>query len=208
MTVSPLPTREQELELHRRLRDRDRTAPVDLADAYHTRLMRHLRRKNSALVSEDLLSDAVYETWANLCKNPDSYEGSRSLWSYLQMSAQGDLVNAIAKEARHRRRVQIGKNVELCAEDGMSGSADDPEAAAEREAEAERVRREILPRVKDSLSPEEVVCLDLLLAGEKKTARFAAALGVTNLSPKDQKDRVKQTKDKLKLRIRRARGEP
>src|SRR5437588_505384 len=112
MTAISLPTREQEQELRRRLLAGDKTAPSDLAEAYYVALLNFLRGKNAKRVTDDQIGDAVSETWASLCKNPASYDGTRSLWAYLRMSAKGDLRNVLAKETRRRRHVKTVENVE------------------------------------------------------------------------------------------------
>jgi RNA polymerase sigma factor (sigma-70 family) len=201
MASTTLPTREQEQELHHRLLDGDKAAPADLAEAYYDALLQFLRRKNAKYISDDLLSDAAYETWSSLSKKPTSYDGNGSLWTYLRMSAQGDLRNALAKE---RRRLMCAENVEECSTNGKIRLAD-TEALAAQEEKVDRVRREIMPVVQAGLTDGELRCLELYLGGEHKTAPFADALGIAALPQAQREANVKRTKDKLKSRIKRAR---
>src|ERR1700722_19809774 len=164
MTASSLPTREQEQELHCRLLAGDKTAPFDLAEAYYAALLHYLRGKNAKHVPDDLLADAVGETWSSLCKKPGAYDGVRPLWAYLRMSAQRDLLNALAKETRRRQHEQSVEDVEQCQGNG-NVIRDDQDEIAERNAHVEMVRREILPRVQAGLTEAEVRCLELYIAG-------------------------------------------
>jgi RNA polymerase sigma factor (sigma-70 family) len=197
MTTPSLPTREQEQELHRRLLEWDKLAPLDLADAYYSPLLDYLRRRNLRQVPEDMLADAASETWVSLCKNPKSYDGKGSLWAYLRMSAQRDLMNTLAKETRRRRHIVAQVDVEQLPGNGKI-LTDDADMIAE-------VRREILPGVQAGLTDGERRCLELFLDGERKTARYAEVLGITDRPLADQKAEVKRVKDKLKIRIKRAR---
>jgi RNA polymerase sigma-70 factor (ECF subfamily) len=203
MAASSLPTREQEQELHRRLLEGDKTAIYDLADAYYDALLHYLRNTNAKRLSEELLADAASTTWLSLSKKPSAYDGKGSLWAYLQMSAQRDLINALAKETRHRQREKTSENVELLCGNGKS--AGDEDETAERLARVEKVRHEILPSVQAGLTDGEASCLELYLGGERKTARYAAALGIADRAAAEQKRAVKKTKDKLIKRIERAR---
>ncbi len=45
---------------------------------------------------------------------------------------------------------------------------------------------------------------ELMRAGERRTAVFAAALGLTDRPPAGQADEVKRVKDKIMQRLRRA----
>lgn len=202
MAAPSLPSREQEQALYRRLLDGDAVAPSDLADAYYERLLDHLRRKNSRRISDDLLADAAYETWRSICKNPAVYDGTRSLWGYLCMSAQADLRNAIAKQSRRYRREKLVGDVELLPLRGNLRQ-ESTVGAAERDGQIEKVL-DLLPSVVAGLTEGEILCVELLLAGERKTARFAEALGITDRPPKAQKTEVKRVKDKLKQRLKRA----
>jgi RNA polymerase sigma factor (sigma-70 family) len=199
MSAPSLPTREKEQELHRRLLDGDKTASAALADAYYERLLAYLRRRNARSVSDDLIANAASQTWMNLCKNPGSYDGKRSLWTFLRMSAQGDLVNELNKEMRRRRYIDSKVDVEQWSGDGKIFTD------GEQNEEVAKIRRDFLPRVQVGLTAGELRCLELHLAGERKTARFAEALGITHWPAAEQRAEVYRTKDKLKKRIERAR---
>jgi hypothetical protein len=211
MTSAPLPTREEERELHRRLLDGDRTVSVDLIGAYVLPLSAWLREQNHQALQDDLLFDVVYLLLESLCVRPAQYKPEHSLWSFLKMSARDDLRNLLAKLGRRAgRRVDL-KLVEESA-DGGNSLEDDPafRLVDEEERESirkqdEDVRRRLLPRIVNGLSDAQRTCLDLLIDGERSTAPYAAALGVTHLAAGEQEREVKRVKDMLKKRIERAR---
>ena len=56
------------------------------------------------------------------------------------------------------------------------------------------------------LTLEELAGLEVYLAGEKSTEAFAAVLKLEECSVEEREATVKKFKDKIKLRIKRARG--
>lgn len=90
--------------IHQRLLDSDPIAPAELAETYLPRVIERLKRKFRRVPEHDVMqaaADAIL-TYAEL---PGSFDPTRlSLESYLAMSAQGDLLNALAK----RRRLKVG----------------------------------------------------------------------------------------------------
>jgi hypothetical protein len=107
--------------------------------------VKHLRAKNDKRLGEDLLRDAASRTWSDFCKKPGGFDGKGSLWSYLKMSAQRDLQNALAKEARRRQHENHDVDVEQCSDDGkLQGDGD--EAAATLLDVARRERPLPMPR--------------------------------------------------------------
>jgi hypothetical protein len=67
------------------------------------------------------------------------------------------------------------------------------------------IRCEILPKVRAGLTEGEVRALELYLAGRKRTAEYAEALGITDWTPAERKAEVHRVKNKLTARIERAR---
>ena len=59
---------------------------------------------------------------------------------------------------------------------------------------------------REGLSAGEAAALELLRQGERKTAPYAAVLGITDLPEAEQRQQVKRVKDKLKKRLERAGG--
>ena len=200
MHAHSLPTREEEQELHRRLSAGDKTAISDLAAHYYEAIIDHLRRTNKKYVSDDEITNAAFETWDSISKNPRQCDPAKSLWSFLKLAAQRDLMNILAKQKRRRKHEVAFEHVEQFPDRGIV-SLD-----AEREAEIERIRRDLLPIIRAGLSDPELRCLELHLEGERKTGAYAVVLGIADQSEDEQEAIVKRIKDKLKTRIKRARA--
>jgi RNA polymerase sigma factor (sigma-70 family) len=197
------------LELHRRLVADDPTAPSDLAVTFLDYLGRRLIRFHPS-VEESLCWEAAEDAIIALVKNPTTYDPARgTLDAYLRMSAQRDLANSL-RSARRRSRHESGWGaVELSPRAGkylQDRDADPATIVDVQEAIAERLagERRVLELVQDGLTPEERTVLRLMNIKERKTERFAAALGITHLSPAQQQAEVKRVKDKLTKRMQRA----
>jgi hypothetical protein len=199
--TSPLPTREEEIDLHRRLLAGDETAVSDLAVRYYEPLLAYLRAKSSRKLPDDVFADAATQAWMSLAKNPGSCE--HSLWGLLTYIAWLDLKNVLAKRDRRRKRENPTEHVELFPERGI-----DPKEA-ERQADVAlrvaRIRSDLLPDIEAGLTDGERQCLELLLGGERKTGPYADALGLARRPAAERKAAAKRIKDKLKSRIQRAR---
>lgn len=205
-----LPSREQQLEIHRRLVDGDPTAPADLAVAFLEQVATWLVSANGNRVADDLCADAAEDAIIALSKNPGSYQPTRgkSLYAYLKMSAQGDLLNLLRKEkCRLGTRVKL-ENLELATDAGKYlGRDDDPSVRLQIHEEVEQAEVNVLSTVRAGLPEAEQQVLQLMLDGERRTAYFARALRIEHLPKDEQEAAVKRVKDKLKNRLRRARGE-
>jgi RNA polymerase sigma factor (sigma-70 family) len=202
------PTDEQGRSLHRRLCDREASAPSDFAVAYADPLGAWLQAKNRG-ADEDQCQDAAHRALLALIHHPDSYNADHSeLASYLRMSAQGDLLNLLRREGRHHRRRLSWETVEHASDAGKyRGRADDPAWAAAHDEEARR-RAAILAAVREALSESDRVVFDLMQTGERQTAVFAAAMGLSDRPRQEQEREAKRAKDRIKKRVERAGGAP
>lgn len=203
-----LPARAEARELHARLVAGSRTAPSDLAVAYLDYLAATLAQFNPKLDRADC-DTAAEDAILSLIRNPFSYDPERmDLDRYLLMSAQSDLMNLWRSEHRHRRRRVGLEPVELSprSREHLQDVSADPALIAEHReslAEARRARSEAAVVSRQSLTPEEAACLDLMQQGERRTDRFADALGIGHLPAKEQRTIVYRMKDKLKHRVKR-----
>ena len=143
-----------------------------------------------------------------LIKNPKSYERSRqSLKVYLQISATGDLRNALRAENRHKQRRAEFHNVELFPVVGnLVLETADPALVHElKETLEEALSSHSIPQpVRAGLTPQETRVIGLMHQGERRTEVFAQVLGVGHLTPALQRKEVKRAKDRLKRRLERA----
>ena len=208
MAPGILPTPEKELELHRRLVERDPVAPADLAIAFLNPLIDWLAEHNSHRLDQDYCFDAAVDAFQALAKNPNSFRPDlpKSLFAYLCMSAQGDLRNRLQKEKRRLTRQVSLETFEVSPDDGnYLGREDDPSLRMENSELMDRLNETILAFVRQGLTEEELEVLDLMLEGERKTAVFAQVLRLDHMAKDLQEAEVKKVKDKLKSRIKRGR---
>jgi hypothetical protein len=179
-----LPTREEELDLHRRLIDEDPVAPAVLLKTYIDPLIAALEAANEHWVRH-LIEEAVGDALVSLVKNPTGFDASRSkaalpLFAYLRLAAQRDLQNILKKEQRHwQDRVSL-ESVEDSLLAGNYLGRDDPSERLQRQEEADK-EREILSFVRRGLSDGEQEALELMRQGERKTTAFARVLGIDQL---------------------------
>jgi len=210
MFGSPAPlTREQELDLHRRLAEGDPVASAQLAEAYLQPLIDFLKGISDRRVPQEFIADAAGDAWLSLVKKPESFDPERNpgelpLWAYLKMAARRDLQNILKKEQRRKKATHSLESVELSEDAGKYlGVGEEPAMILQFKEEAEKAEREIVAPVRRGLSAGEVRFLDLMLQGERKTTVFAQALGIEDLPPSAQEAEVKRVKDKLKKRLER-----
>jgi hypothetical protein len=209
MPTAPLllPDRAAELDLHRRLLAGDPTASADLASAYLDLLVHWLEDRNKRRVWE-LCPEAAETALLAVIKNPASYDRDKgTLIAYLRMSAQRDLQTLIAREQKHQRQRIPMDAVELSPDAGKYlGRPDDPSLRL-RQQEEERLLMEAIPAsVREGSTESELRVLHLMLCGVRKHAEFAEAYEVTHLPMPEQEREVKRVKDRLKTRLKRAKG--
>lgn len=184
--------------LFQRLCVGDRLAQLELIDAVLDPLVGHLRRWRRD-ADEHACMTAAEDAVLSLIRNPAIYDPTkRGLMGFLKMAAQGDLRNELAKEQKHHTNRENRDCVELPESSGntppdeLAGdlpSFDDPNIAAEV-ASFTATEREVLRLMRD---------------GEKRTAAFAAVLGIEHLPAEDQAGEVKRVKDRIIKRLQRAR---
>ena len=187
--------------LHARLLRDDPTATHELLAHYLDPLADWLERQNPRLGDPHHYTTAAIEALLALLKNPRSYDPARrSLWGYLRMSAQGDLLNLLRSERRHGSRRAPLEAVELSPLAGNSEWAglDDPAQLADDDESAATPAPVVA-----GLTPQEERVLALMHAGERKTIAYALALGMAELPADERRRAVKRVKDRLQKRLLR-----
>jgi hypothetical protein len=174
----------------------DAAALGELAQHLLPVLMRRLRRAYGRVPS-DLLSDACEDAILEYGASPRRFDPARGvpLDRFLQMAAARNLADLLKADARRRRREttyverqQSAPRVRTLL--GVEGETD--------------ARRRILSVVHGGL---ERTALAQWLAGEQRAASLAAALGISHLSPVEQRREVKRFKDRVRKRVLRLFGE-
>ena len=208
MSPSPAsPPFADHLALHRRLVERDPTAPADLAVEFLQTLIDWLAEHNRS-VHPDLVGEAAEEAILALIRNPLSYRPEDSpLERYLRMSARGDLKNLLHRETTHRARTARLEVVELSDVDGKYlGREDDPALRLIAEEEAADLREAVPETVRAGLTAVEARVLELMLQRERRTAIYAEVCGVADRPIPEQRRLVKRIKDRLQKRLERGGG--
>lgn len=184
--------------LFQRVRERDRLAVSDFLAAVLEPLLNHLRQwRNTA--DEHACLTAAEDAVLALIRDPAIYDPTqRGLRGFLCMAAQGDLLNALAKEAKHHKNRQSGDCVELAPE-SRNASADDLDDLPSFADPA--VAAEIA-----SFDATERAVFELMCGGERATAAYVPVLGIGHLSADEQARAVKRAKDRTIKRLQRAGG--
>ncbi|MCS6802894.1 MAG: hypothetical protein RMM58_11810 [Chloroflexota bacterium] len=189
---------------HERLLAGDPTASLDLVEHAGPALTRWLAGKYR--VDETWIADAVTDTLFDLIHRPTTYQPDRgSLFGYLRMSAERDLKNRINSERKHQQVLSL----EAVAEFAEEGNTPLAERLADPTVDPDRWVQEVDPVLIDTilreLPDEQDRQVFLLMArGVRSTQAFARVLRITHLSQEEQRRRVKQTKDRIRIRLKRA----
>jgi RNA polymerase sigma-70 factor (ECF subfamily) len=179
--------------IHERLLAGDPTATSELAETIGRVVFEKLQRKHPRR-DPDLVRDAAWDAIRSYMERPAGFDASkRGLVGYLLMSAEGDLLNALAKV--RRRREDPVDDVEL-----VDSGGNRRQEQLEARVDAGRVRPEL-----DRLFPDRAdrAAVELVLEGERSTAAFVEVWGLDRLSFEEQRREVKRGKDRLKKALER-----
>jgi len=196
-----------EKEIHQRLLAADPTAPEELARKYLPVIERHVaaRAHNHGIHDQALIYDATVDAVFGYIRHPEKFDPSKSgLLGYLKRAAERDLINVVQQDRRRRRGEELLEDVEVSI------------LARNKSSDIERVTRnsedETISRIQEERDMAEILLgqtdqdgtlLRLIANGERSTSKFAAVLGIANLSGSEQRRIVKQHKDRLKVRLKR-----
>jgi hypothetical protein len=120
------------------------------------------------------------------------------------MAARGDLLNLLQKRKRQPTLVPL---------DPVAHDRPARNTVQEGEEREERLRsylhsdlswEEFMRRLREVLpDPVDREVLELMAEGERATARFARVIGCDDLDEAEQRKQVKQTKDRIRARLKR-----
>jgi len=196
--------------IYQRLLAHEADAPGDFIELLLDPLIEELRRRFPALPLPDLIIDVVTDTLLAFVQSPNSYQMERGdLWKYLLMDAWGDLLNEWDKEQR-RRAKEVPFNL-------VAHDRSDRNSNVVEEEVMQRLGMTFLPEGMDTQTavshlyiaipdPRDRQVLLLMYNGERRTSAFATVLGIEHLPIEVQRQRVKQVKDRLRLRVKRYGG--
>lgn len=189
-------------EIHERLLANDPIAPAELAEKLLDKLVRRLTSKYYHLRDTEMIYDAATDALISYIKAPNQFDPSkRGLWGYLQMAAEGDLLNYLAKSKRREQKELLSEDVELTLHGGNiiigKGIINDSSDVRQGHKKAYKIIDELFSNEKDKKMAM------LILQGERSTKEFTRILGVESKSIEKQRQIVKRHKDRLKKRIER-----
>lgn len=203
------PSHEAIDQAYQRLLAGEPDAPSDLIALLLEPLIAALTRSFPSLPDPDVITDTVTDTLFRFVQDPARFDPARgSLWNYLMMDARGDLRHAWQKERRRRQREQPFDPV---AHDLPDRNSDVEEtimrALAPDGVPAGQDIDELMARLRAAIThPQDWQVVRLMIAGERSTAVYAQALGIADLPPAEQRKRVKQAKDRLRVKLKRLRA--
>lgn len=156
-----------------------------------------------------MLHDAATSAFMSYAKHPERFRpGKSSLFTYLVMSAYGDLLNA-NKTLQQRPTaiplslVDIGNAERNKTMTPMTGpSAHEARAGAANGQGPDGAEFEARLNLMDN--DQERAVLQQMDNGERRSTVYADLLGITHLPELEQRRRVKQVKDRIKKRLERA----
>lgn len=183
--------------IHERLLAADPTAPAELAEVILGPLKQALVARNPRIGDQTLLDDAVADALIDYIKKPERFDPDKAgLFGYLEMAAQADLKNALAKRRRRRTWETPLDEVEV---DTLRGKKEANGTDIVDALEAERIRRLLDEHFTD---PKDRQMVDLIIDKERSTQAFAAILGIEGLPVDEQRRQVKRHKDRIKKRLK------
>jgi hypothetical protein len=182
-------------------------APARFAEAYLDVLAEWLLHRNPG-IDAHLCDTAAEDAIISLISVPLQYDAQRgALDAYLRMAAQGDLRNLLEKERRHSSRRTNLEPVEFPGRDRNNEQDAEFDLVEAWDDEESELLKDVRERMMSTFTPGEQRTLLLMIEGERKTAVYAQALGIADLPELEQRRQVKQAKDRITKRLRRARSE-
>lgn len=188
--------------LHQRLLQGDPVAPPELAEKYLMLTLKKVRSKLGSIAVQEptIIEDAAIDAILCYAERPEKYNPDRlRLQSYLVMVATADALNAWQKIKRKNRRELSLADVEVdqrMRNNLIEANNDDPD----RPGLPNDWKQQVSNLFTD-LRDHEV--LELIITGERRTAVFAKALKLGNLTDEDTRREVKRHKDRIKKRLNR-----
>ena len=190
--------------LHDRLLGGDPTASADLYLCHAASLKRQLASAYRT-TDPDLIHDATVTALLDYAEHPERFDRSlRGLGGYLRMAAERDLLNLLPRHRRRLERETGGDPLELEAQ-GRNIGSEAVDLLGEGVADQEAAIALVAQAMAAARTEEERVVMRLMLAEEKATAVFAAALGLGAVPPAEQRRRIFAIKDRLRKRLGRVR---
>lgn len=199
-------SREKLAALHRQVLAKDPTAPTRLFEALRSSVPAGLFGKFRGSLSFQDCEDFAVDAFMTYLASPGKFNpGRASLSTYLFLIAQSAIFRRLKRNDHTAAFTRDA--VELEAIDVYNeGDGEAPDSPAEAYEVAKAKQELAILRQRIQLTPNEEAAFDLMLSGERSTKAFALALGLTALSPDEQRKQVKRFKDRVGKRMDRLEG--
>jgi hypothetical protein len=200
------PSQDWQLDVHRRILERDPIAFPQLCEQALPHLVRVLENEYPQ-VDSHLIASVIHDLLLSYDANPGIYDPSKAmLFAFLRMSARDDLKNALDKQMRRERHLvdleQPG--VEL-GELARYTEQEDFDLADWLKEFTDRSPEDVIADLLTHFNPVEQRALMLMMEGVRETAQYVDIMGITGLDEVSQAREVKRLKDRINKRIRRFR---
>lgn len=200
-------------EQHNLLLAGDPVASSIIANHIYPIMIKYLEYKYPK-IDQDIIISAATDAMINYLKRPEQYNPQKaSLEGYLKMAANGDLKNILKRE-KDRSRKEILHDPVLNENDIVELNEGSAELLSEKvfislsvlsTPEIELGEKERVEMLAQILSNDVDLRLGLMVInGVRETSHYAEVLSINSLSVPEQRVLVKQHKDRIKKRLKRA----
>lgn len=181
-----LPSQADELELHERVLQRARVAPVDVFQTYMPLLLKTLMHKKTC--DPEDAHDSAIDALIFYLRQPERYDPSRGrLSNYLmQIACKRAVDRHRSKAAQARREQGFADVVEL--------QSTPPKEKLEQGMEVALVLKRLETH---DISQRDQAALRLILQGERSTRRLAEVFGLDSRPEDEMRREVKRHRDRL-----------
>lgn len=192
--------------IYQRLLKNEPDAPSDLIGLLLDPLIKFLHQKYPSLPDPTLAADIVTDSLFNFVQEPGRYDANKSsVWSYLCLDVQGDILNALDKEKR-RQKWEVSLDAVADEHLGRNNNVEDliidqlAPTLLPAHTDIEKLSAQLRLAITD---PVDWQLISLICDGERRTIVYAEVLEIMDLPQSEQAKIVKQHKDRLRVQLKR-----
>ncbi len=201
--ASSEPAHEWQEQIHQRVLAHDPTAFAELCEAALPYLVAFL---SESFPQEDahLRETVAIDLLLAYQNRPQQYDPARlSLFAYLRMAARYDMLNQLDRQRRHEGRLVDWEDQRVALAPADRNTEQDDAFEERLQEYTDRPFDEIVAALRADLSAVDEQVLALMLSGERRSAAYAQAMGITHLDEAAQRREVKRAKDRLLKKLKR-----
>jgi hypothetical protein len=189
-----------ELSLHSLILEGDSLALSKLYDKYGDRVTALLSARYPKIATKDeaLIFAAVNEAFFGYHRNPTTFDPEKNtLQRFLEVAAERDLINILSKEAKQGKKENLPDDVEL--EVNFWNSIKKDQHGPENEMIAKETFELVAKEIANHFtSVTDRAMAVMIISGERETSAYVDVLQIQELTPQEQKNKVKKVKDRIK----------